>query len=223
MQGKNRIKDLSSTLHKTYRDINQKLSRLIETNIIGRCGSFYNINDRVFNFWLNFVYREKIHNLSQNYEDQIISFRRKIEQSLLDFIEISKQDFAQRLHDLFILFSNDSVQLERNKTVLSKCKEIRAVRFESNHIQNGFFCVCDDSFWLIGLKNGDITEECVSEFIDKSKEFQRKDTVLKRLIVGLEKTEINARLLAKEAKILTWDKNNLNFILDLYGKPRIIM
>lgn len=222
-QGRNRIKDLSGALHKTHRDINQKLSRLIEANIICRCGSFYNINDRVFNFWLNFVYREKLQNLSQNYEDQIISFRRKIEQSLLDFIEISKQGLAERLHDLFILFSNDAVQLERTKTVLSKCKEIQTVRFEGAHIQNGFFCVCDDSFWLIGLKHGDITEECVSEFIDKSKGFQRKDAVLKRLIIGLEKTEINARLLAKEAKILTWDKNNLNFIFDLYGKPRIIL
>lgn len=222
-QGKNRLKDLSSTLHKTHADINQKLSRLHDANVINRCGSFYSINDRVFSFWLNFVYGEKTTNLSQNYEDQVIAFRKKIEQSLLDFIELSKQDIAERLRDLFGLFANDPIQLERNKTMLSKFNEIKPIRFNGNHIQGGFFCSSDEGHWLIGFKHGDITEDSVAEFIDQSKEFQTKDASLKRLFVGMEKTELNARLLAKEAKIITWDKNSINVILDLFGRPRIII
>lgn len=222
-QHKNRIKDLSNLLHKTYRDINQKLSYLIESNIIFRSGSFYNIADHVFNFWLNFVYLEKLNNLSQNYEEQIISFRKKIEQSILEFVEVSKKDISQRLHDLFIQFSNDCVKLDRNKILLTQFKEIKPLCFDGNYIKNGFFCICDQECWLIGLKDGDITEECVCEFIDKSKRFQIKDRQLRRLIIGLDKTDVNARLLAKEEKITTWDIGHLNVLLDLYGKPRLII
>ncbi|MBL7196881.1 MAG: ATP-binding protein [Candidatus Omnitrophica bacterium] len=223
VQGKNRIRDLSSLLHKKYRDINQKLSRLIESNIVYRSGSFYTIGDRVFNFWLNFVYLEKLYNLSQNYEDQVISFRKKIEQSLLEFIEMSKKDIEQRLYELFILFSNDSVQLGRNKIMLSRFKEIKPLNFDGRYIKRGFFCLSDEECWLIGFKDGDITEDCICEFISESKNIQNKDKSLRRLIIGLDKTEINARLLATEEKITTWDIDHLNVLLDLYGKPRLII
>jgi predicted transcriptional regulator len=222
-QGKNRIKDLSSMLHKTYRDLNQKLSRLIEANMVSRTGSFYNIVDRVFNFWLNFVYLEKLNNLSQNYEDQVISFRKKIEQSLIEFINMSKKDIEQRLYELFELFSNDSVQLGRNKITLSRFKEIKPLSFNGLYIKRGFFCLCDAECWLIGFKEGDITEDSVSEFIRESRNIQNKDKSLRRLIIGLDKTEINARLLAKEEKINTWDIDLLNVLLDIYGKPRLII
>jgi len=221
-QGKNRIKDLSNSLHKTHQDINQKLSRLIEANLLTRCGSFYSINDRLFGFWLNFVYAEKLSNLSQNYEDQVIAFRKKIEQSFLDFIEISKQDISQRLQELFTCFSNDAIKIERNITTLARFKEIKPLIIGGKYITDGFLCACDDHDWIVGLKRGDITEESVREFMEKSKEFQKKDNAAKRIIIGLEETELNARLLAKQTKILTWDKYNINFILDLYGKPRII-
>lgn len=222
-QGKNRIKDLSSLLHKNYRDINQKLARLIESNTIYRAGSFYNINDRVFNFWLNFVYLEKINNLSQNYEDQVISFRNKIEQSLIEFIEMSKKDISQRLYDLFSLFTNDSVRLGRNKIILSKFKEIESLNFDGLYIKRGFFCLSEEESWLIGFKYGDITEECVCEFIRETNKIRKKEKSVRRLIIGLDKTEINARLLAKEAKITTWDIDHLNTLLDLYSKPRLII
>ncbi|MFC1709421.1 hypothetical protein ACFL2J_05145 [Candidatus Omnitrophota bacterium] len=222
-QRKNRVRDLSTMLHKTYRDINQKLSRLIEANIVSRTGSFYNIDDRVFNFWLNFVYLEKLNNLSQSYEDQVISFRKKIEQSLIEFVEMSKKDIEQRLYELFVLFSNDSVQLGRNRITLSRFKEVKPLNFEGRYIKKGFFCLCDEECWLIGFKNGDITEDAVSEFIRESRNVQNKDKPLRRLIIGLDKTEINARLLAKEEKINTWDIKLLNVLLDLYGKPRLII
>jgi predicted transcriptional regulator len=222
-QGKNKIKDLSVLLHKNYKDLNQKLSRLLESNIVYRTGSFYNIGDRVFNFWLNFVYLEKLNNLSQNYEDQVISFRKKIEQSLTEFIEISKKEIEQRLHDLFVQFSNDSVNSGRSKILLSRFKEIKSLKFNGRFIKKGFFCLSEEECWLIGFKEGDITEGCVSEFVNESRNMQNKDKPLRRLIIGLDKTEINARLLAKEEKIATWDIDYLNTLLDLYGKPRLIL
>jgi len=119
-QGKNRIKELSLHLHKKYSEINQKLSKLIEANIISRSGSFYSISNRVFNFWLKFVYLEKIQCINQDYNTQVINFRKKIEQSLFEFIENSKKDLCQRLLEIFSLFDNESIEFGKKKINLTQ-------------------------------------------------------------------------------------------------------
>jgi len=164
-----------------------------------------------------------LNNLSQNYEDQVISFRHKIEQSLSEFIETAKKDISQRLYELFVMFSNDSVKLGRSRLLLSKFKEIKPLELYGSFIKKGFICSSEEEYWLIGLKEGDITESCVCEFIKESEKIHKKNKSLRRLIIGMDKTEINASLIAKEEKITTWDINHLNTLLDLYGKPRLIV
>jgi len=222
-QGKNKTKDLATLIKKSQKDITQRLLKMQEMCLITRSASFYGINDRVFSFWLNFVYLEKLNNLSQNFEDQIRSFRRKLEQSLAEFIEISSKGITQRLHELFISFSNDLVQLDKNKILLSRFKEIKNMDFDGDLIKHGFCCQSDSDNWIIGLKDGDITEDCVHEFMHNSKKVMPKEKQIRRLIIGLDKTEVNAKLLAKEEKISTWELSHLNLLLDLYGKPRLIV
>jgi hypothetical protein len=115
------------------------------------------------------------------------------------------------------------VKLGRNNLLLLKFKEINPLEFEGSFIKKGFFCSSDEESWLIGLKEGDITEGCVCEFIKESDKIHKKDKSVRRLIIGLDKTEVNASLIAKEEKITTWDINHLNTLLDLYGKPRLIL
>ena len=97
------------------------------------------------------------------------------------------------------------------------------MEFYGGLIKRGFLCSSEEERWLIGLKEGDITEGCVCEFIKESEKTYKKDKSVRRLIIGLDKTEINASLIAKEEKITTWDINHLNTLLDLYGKPRLIV
>ena len=136
---------------------------------------------------------------------------------------MSKKDIQQRLYDLFILFSDDAVRFGKNKILLSKFNEIKPLSFQGCFIKRGFLCLSEEELWLIGFKEGDITEDCVCEFIKESKKIQMKDKPLRSLIIGLDKTELNAMLLAKEEKITTWDMVHLNTLLDLYGKPRLIV
>ena len=39
---------------------------------------------------------------------------------------------------------------------------------------------------------------------------------------GIDDIDPNARLIAKEAKINTWDMSLINSLLDIYDKPRIV-
>jgi hypothetical protein len=72
----------------------------------------------------------------------------------------------------------------------------------------------------MAFKQDCLTEDDIAEFAKECKKYRHK--LQKKIIIGFRDIEANARLRALEEKILTWDINNLNQILDLYSKPRVI-
>ncbi len=218
--GKNRIQDLATHIRKQRSEITQKLNRLIELGIIIKNGSFYSIKDRVFLFWLKFVYHEKLNSLSPDYSEQVQHFKFKIEATIEEFISASKKNILDRILDLFNLFEGDDIQIDTKKIQLSTFKELKIVRFDNANIKLGIFGKAQDSFWLATIKEDGIKEKDISDFIQSSKKFKQKS--INKIMIGLGDIERNAKLLAKESRIITLDIANVNSLLDLYGKPRII-
>ncbi len=66
-----------------------------------------------------------------------------------------------------------------------------------------------------------LTEEDVMEFTKECRKYRHK--LQRKIIVTLQDIDTNARLRALEEKIWTWDLNNLNQILDLFSKSRVIV
>lgn len=218
--GKNRLKDLSLHLRRQRKEVTQKLNRLVELGIISKNGSFYVLTDRLMSFWLKFVHYEKLNALSPDYSEQASYFRSKIIAEIEEFINISKKDIADRMLDLFNLFEGDSVLLEKKRLQLSTFKELKLMRFENADLKVGIFGRSQDSLWLAAIKEDGIREHDVTEFIQLAKKYKHK--MIKKIIIGLGAIDRNAKLLAKESRIMTWDTANLNSLFDLYGKPRII-
>mgnify|MGYP001578649408 CR=1 FL=1 len=216
----NKLKEICQYLHKKESNLLKKLNRLIELEIVDKNGIFYQINDRVFNFWLKFVYQLKQEALDYNLWLQINSFRKQIEGLINDFILISKKDIVERVEELFNLFKDDSVLLEKYRLKLNRFCEIKPLRFECNHIKKGIAGLTKNSLWLAAVIEDRITENDIAEFANECKKYRHK--LQKRIIIAFEEIDINAYLLAKENHILTWNIENLNSLLDLYGKPRIV-
>jgi len=216
----NKLKEICQYLHKKESNLQRKINRLIELEIVDKNGIFYQINDRVFNFWLKFVYQLKQEALDYNLWLQINSFRKQIEGLINDFILISKKDIVERVEELFNLFKDDSVLLERYRLKLNRFCEIKPLRFECNHIKKGIAGLTKNSLWLAAVIEDRITENDIAEFANECKKYRHK--LQKKIIIAFEEIDINAYLLAKENHILTWNIENLNSLLDLYGKPRIV-
>ena len=219
-QGKNRLKDLSSVLRKQRKDVIQKLNRLCEGGIIAKNGSFYTITDRLMSFWLKFVHYEKGHALSMDTSEQVQHFKNNIYAEMDEFLSSSKKDVAERMMDLFNLFEGDNILLERKKLQLEAFKELRLLHFDNTNLKIGIFGRSQDRCWLTAIKDNGINEQDINEFILLSKQFPNK--TIQKIIIGLGDIDRNARLLAKESRILTWDITSLNNLMDFYGKPRII-
>ncbi len=218
--GKNRLKDLSSHFRKNKTELNLKLKKLIELDIIGKNGSFYHINDRLMSFWLKFVLVEKINALDPEYAEQELNFRKRITTEVDEFIKTSKQDVADRMLDLFNRFEDDSLNIDKKRFQLSSFREIKIVHFDNTDLRVGIFAKAQDSLWLAAIKEDGLGEHDVNEFLLTAKKFKHK--TINKLIISLGGIERNAKLLAKQSQISTWDIANINSLLDLYGKPRII-
>jgi predicted transcriptional regulator len=218
--GHNRIKDIASYLHLQKKDISLKLNRLQEKDLIQRSGDFFKISDRVFNFWIRFVYKpelETFKTLELNFRRD--EFKRKIFDSIKEFIDAHKKGLLTQIMELFSNFADDRVLIEEKRTRLDQFKEIKPLRFRG---REGILGRAKENLWIAMLKEGSVTEDDICEFIHECKKYG-KGKIQKRLIITFSDIDINARLLSKESKIETWDNQILNLLSDLYNRPRIVI
>ncbi|MCM8770434.1 MAG: ATP-binding protein [Candidatus Omnitrophica bacterium] len=220
--GHNRIRDLMDGLHKQKKYLLSKINKLIELDIIEHCGDFYKINDRLFSFWLRFVYQERNLAFSPDNKNQIDLFKNKIIEMIREFIGDSQRPVLNRIMELLQLFGDESIRLDRKRIKLNQFREIKPLRFGGKFIKDGLLGRASDNLWIIALKEEPITEEDVSEFVLECKKY-KNSRIQKRIMITPKSIDHNARLKALEEKILTWDLDNINFILDLFNKSRIII
>ncbi|MBI5144681.1 MAG: hypothetical protein HZA27_00665 [Candidatus Omnitrophica bacterium] len=219
--GQNKIKDIAHILRKPVKEINIRINRLLELDTLMRCGDLFKINDRLFSFWLKFVYQEKINSLTFDAKNQKAVFRENINGLINDFLLKSKEPIAERITELLRLFQDESVRLQSKRLRLDHLREIKPLEFNYHGLKDGLLGRSNDSLWIMGFKYDLLTEEDISEFAKECKKYRHK--AQKKIIIALQDIDTNASLRALEEKILTWDLNNLNQILDLFYQPRVIV
>ncbi len=219
--GQNKQKELAAKLHKTKSEIESRLEFLTETDAISRNADFLKINDRVFGFWLKFVFQEKVHSLTFNAKNQKDFFRKNIQDLIQDYLISSQRPLIDRIQEVLHMFENDTLQLERKKIRLNRFREIKAIEFNRANLKHGLIGRSGDCVWIIAVKNETLRETDIAEFAKECKKYQHKTQ--RKVIISLCDIETNAHLRAMEEKIIMWDLNNLNQIFDLFSKPRLIV
>jgi hypothetical protein len=218
--GRNRIKDIAHILHMQKKILVSRISHLLELDAISRSGDFLKINDRLFNFWLKFVYRQKLQSLTFDAKNQKARLRDNLEGMIQEFIVNSQKPLVERMNELLRLFEDEMVQVERKKIRLNHFREIKPLEFRSRVLKNGLIGRSNDSLWIVAVKADMLTEEDVVDFSKECRRYRHK--LQRKIIVTLKDIDSNTRLRALEEKVWTWDINSLNQILDLYSKPRVI-
>jgi hypothetical protein len=219
--GKNRIKEILHLLHKPKKEIMQRINYLLEFDTITRNGDFLKINDRVFAFWLRFVYHGKLQSLTVDARYQKERFCDNIKESIQDFLRNAEKPVTERISELMQLFEDEIIQIERKKIRLNHFREIKSLEFNNVNLKEGLIGRSNDSLWIFAIKLEPLTENDITEFAKECKKYRHK---LKRnIILSLQGFDANTRLRALEEKIWTWDINNLNQILDVFSKPWVVI
>ncbi|MBM3246466.1 MAG: hypothetical protein FJZ13_03950 [Candidatus Omnitrophica bacterium] len=219
--GHNKIKDIAHILHKTQKELALRINYLLEFDTITRSGDFLKINDRVFGFWLRFVYQKKLNSLTFDAKNQKILFRQNLENIIKEFLSHAKRPVIDRITELLRLFEDEVVQIEKKRLRLTHFREIKPLEFNQKSLKEGLIGRSHDSLWIMAFKYDLLTEDDIAEFAKECKKYRHK--LQKRIIISFKEIDMNARLRALEEKILTWDVNNVNQILDLFSKPGVIV
>ena len=218
--GRNKIKDIAHVLKMTQKELNVDINRLLEVDTVTKSGDFLKINDRIFGFWLKFVYQEKLQSLTFNAQNQKKKFRENIDDMIEEFLLAAQKPVSTRLTEIMRLFEDETFLLERKRIRLNHFREVKQLEFNGKNLKDGLIGRSNDSLWIMAIKREMLTEEDVTDFAKECKKYRHK--LQRKIIITLSDIDTNARLRALEEKIWTWDVNNLNQILDLFYKPRVI-
>ena len=218
--GRNKIKDIAHVLKMTQKELNLDINRLLEVDTVTKSGDFLKINDRIFGFWLKFVYQEKLQSLTFNAQNQKKKFRENIDDMIEEFLLAAQKPVSTRLTEIMRLFEDETFLLERKRIRLNHFREVKQLEFNGKNLKDGLIGRSNDSLWIMAIKREMLTEEDVTDFAKECKKYRHK--LQRKIIITLSDIDTNARLRALEEKIWTWDLNNLNQILDLFYKPRVI-
>ena len=218
--GKNKIKDIAHILRKPKKELALRINHLLELGAVARNADFLKINDRVFGFWLKFVYQEKQRSLTFDDKNQNAFFKDMIDNMIQEFFSNAQKPVAERALELLRLFEDEMVQLERKKIRLNHFREIKPLEFNNSGLKCGLIGRSQGSVWIIAFKQGQLNEDDITSFAKECKKYRHK--LQRNIIVSLQEIDSNTKLKAMEEKIWTWDINNLNQILDLYSKPWVI-
>jgi len=218
--GRNKIKDIAHILRKTKKELTLRINHLLELDTVTRSADFLKINDRVFGFWLKFVYQERLHSLTFDAKNQKEKFRDNLEDMIEEFFKNSRKSLMERTTEVLQLFENEMMQMERRKIRLSHFREIKPLEFNNKNIKDGLICRSNDSLWIVAIKCDPLTEEDITDFAKECKKYRHN--FKRKIIITLRDIDTNTRLRALEEKIWTWDINNLNQVLDLFSKPWVI-
>ena len=215
--GHQKLTPVSRFLKQKGSDISKRLERLFASEFIQKHGSLLQVRDPLFRFWLAKVYyRERF--LGRWGEGVAEAVFLDVLKALEESAFADKRELPNRIEELFLQFGNDVIQMnERN----FKCPHFTEVYSRPN---NGrvfpVFARNAHTRWLCQVLSDRVTEEDVHTFRKDLKKL--RGSIHKRLIIGLKGIDLNAKLLAQEAKIQYLDLRHFNFLLDLYNKPKFV-
>lgn len=220
--GRTRVRDIAHALGKSGNEIADLVAYLLETDTITRSGDFLRINDRVFGFWLKFVHQEMLQALAFDTSLKKAQFRQAVNYMICECGEAMQKPMMERLLELFRLFEGEMIQIESKKIRLNRFREIKPLEFASGALTDGIIGRSQEALWIVGLKDGFLTEDDISTFARECRKY-RQHKLQQKIIVTLSGIDMNARLRAMEEKVMTWDVNNLNHVFDVFSKPGVMV
>lgn len=217
--GRSKLLPIAAYLGKKGPEVKKALQRLIQEGVLEKRGSFYAIPDPTFRFWLRNVFHLKEKNLEPDFERSRELFRNHLQGEVRKIEEEDQMDLSRRVENLFREFRNDQVEINGRKIQCPHFLEIA-----SRPTNGRYFPILgrtEQARWFCQVLREPVTESDVAHFLEELRQSRRK--VQRRLMVALGGIELNAKLMAQEAKIQIWDLDNFNALLDLYGKLKVIL
>ncbi len=220
-KGRNKLKDLARAVNRSQRETSDQIRELMEHELILKTGVFYRFHNKIFKFWLREVYEKKELSLLGP-SGKIDGFLQRIDQMIGEFEELGRMDVGDRIVRLFGEFRNEIVELGEKRRQLPHFTEILEGR--SRQTPGGasrqLIARGHGRCWVCKITQERATEREVLDLVEGAPKSGAASQT--KVLIALGGLDDNAKLVAKERKVLTLGLSRLNMLMDVYGKPPLI-
>ena len=212
-----RLKEISKIVKKRVGDVSKYASDLIEMNMLCKNGTFYKFVDKMFSFWLRYVYQKKRSAIISYLPDRIYIFKKEMGELIDDFLTEEGKDITERVAGLFNLFNNETVFMSDKEYKLPSFSSVDIKTFQNKAPY--ILSKTKNKYWLTAIGPEELKDIDIMELVERCKAIKSK--IQRKILIALSGVEMNARLMAKEENIWIWDLETLNNLMTIYGKERI--
>ncbi len=218
--GKRRVRELSRYLERTQSDARKILNRLTEKEVIIRSGSFHTLSDPLFVFWLKHIFAVQKRDLGMGSRAALETFRANLQSSYDEFLAEDNKELHERIEELLKNLSRDDILELSGKRF--RCHDFNEVstRLSDDGKRASLLAKSPRVRWMCQISEKPVAEEVVNEFIDTLDRY--KKPIKNRILITQSGIGLNAKLLAQESRIHIWNLKNINFLLSLFGKNKVI-
>ena len=201
-------------------ELSPLLEKLIDAGRVSRHGRFYLIRDKVFELWLRNVYQIKEYLLDPSYEPKISMFSSEVRGFIKNFVSSAKGDIDELVAGLFASFNGEFMELQGKSF---KLPHLDGTEIRPSKIGGISYLVlsAEGNTWELMVARRPVRDSDVMDYLSQCK--QRKGAVKRRIVIALAGIGVNAKLIAKEAKCWIWDLKDLNTLLDMTGRQRLVL
>ncbi len=212
--------EISKASHLQAGDVSKILNSMIELDIIAHSGAFYRFTDRLFRFWLKSAYMKRISSFSIDEAVEESIFKKEVSSRFHAFAMEFEKELSSRIVELFKLFKNDIIQLNGKRHKFISFTNVEKIDRPDND-QTNIMATNGRQKWLFTIKKENVTENDMAEIIKNSRAQKQNARATRNVVIAFAGLNENAYLMAKEAKFWTWNMEDLNVLMELYGKPHI--
>ena len=214
-RGRLTVKELSHRCQRSPQETNRIANRLADHHLITRRGNCLAIDDPLFRFWLLTVHEPLRWSPVPHCGTLARRFVLEVEAAFREHQQQHERPPADRLIELLHAFRDERVPIDHRLRLLPHFVDVRQNGLHPSGVQ--VYAKTRQHHWVCCLKTGGAaTEGDITAFEQRCRALETKPQ--RKIFIALDGLEPNATLLAKEARMWTWDRPTLNTLLSLYGK-----
>ena len=219
---KYRIAEICDDLGLAKNHVTPKLNRLVEEGIILKNGNYHYFKDKLFRYWIKYVFQQRLRSLEIDPGSQGRQFKEEFNRLVESFKVSSRKDVSSRIVELLNCFDNEAFNLNGRRYKLPIFREIVPLKFKNE--QGNYFDVIRastaDNSWFIVLKDENFGEAEGNTVLAETRKTGHKPE--RCLIISLKDLDENMRLKALQERFWIWSEKEINTLLTLFNKPYII-
>lgn len=220
-EGKHRAADAAQYLNLKPSLVTQRLNVLLEADIVEKNGNFYHIKDKLFRYWIKYVYQRRVKSVDLDPGRGRKNFKEEINKAVTDFQMIARKDLSLRVMDLLHKFDEESFELGGRKYKLSSFKDIAPLKMRLNAGTSidALLATSSEGQWLIVLKKDPVLEHDLSSLTDEVKKLSPRPG--RCVLISLNGLDEGAKVRALQDKWWIWNEDQVNTLMHLYDEPYI--